>query len=185
VVVALAGTPLLSVAEQFGVKYRHLLEFNELSEANDIVRKDQLIFLQRKRRQGSNPFHLVTKGEALYDIAQEEAIRLDNLLAYNQLQGNEAPVVGQKLYLQKDAAERAAANADNNIRGTDIAKAEQTVPVVNMSATPSSVKHVVQHKETLFGIARKYGVEVDQVRSWNRLQNDAIRSGQELLIYKN
>lgn len=184
VVVAVAGTPLLSVAEQFGVKYRHLLEFNELSEADDIVRKDQLIFLQRKRRQGSNPFHLVTKEETLYDIAQEEAIRLDNLLAYNQLQGNEAPVVGQKLYLQKDAAERAAANADNNIRGTEIAKVEQALPVVNTPAT-TSVKHIVQNKETLFGIARKYGVEVDQVRSWNRLQNDAIRSGQELLIYKN
>ena len=184
VVVAVAGTPLLSVAEQFGVKYRHLLEFNELSEADDIVRKDQLIFLQRKRRQGSNPFHLVTKGETLYDIAQEEAIRLDNLLAYNQLQGNETPVAGQKLYLQKDAAARAAANADNNISGTEIAKVEQILPVVNMTAT-ASLKHVVQKKETLFGIARKYGVEVDQVRSWNRLQNDAIHSGQELLIYKN
>ena len=184
VVVAVAGTPLLSIAEQFGVKYRHLLEFNELSEADDIVRKDQLIFLQRKRRQGSNPFHLVTKGETLYDIAQEEAIRLDNLLAYNQLQGNETPVAGQKLYLQKDAAARAAANADNNISGTEIAKVEQILPVVNMTAT-ASLKHVVQKKETLFGIARKYGVEVDQVRSWNRLQNDAIHSGQELLIYKN
>lgn len=183
VVVALAGTPLLSIAEQFGVKYRHLLDFNELSEADDIVRRDQLIFLQRKRRQGSNPFHVVIKGETLYDIAQEEAIRLDNLLAYNQLQGNETPVAGQKLYLQKDAAERAAAN--NNIRGTEIAKAEPpSLPAVHMTAT-SSVKHVVQNKETLFSIARKYGVEVDQVRSWNRLQNDAIRSGQELLIYKN
>ena len=148
------------------------------------MRKDQLIFLQRKRRQGSNPFHLVTKEETLYDIAQEEAIRLDNLLAYNQLQGSEIPVVGQKLYLQKDAAERAAANVENKISGTEIAKVQQVVPAVNMPA-PSSVKHVVQSKETLFGIARKYGVEVDQVRSWNRLQNDAIRSGQELLIYKN
>lgn len=92
--------------------------------------------------------------------------------------------MGQKLYLQKDAAERAAANADNNIRGTEIAKVEQALPVVNTPAT-TSVKHIVQNKETLFGIARKYGVEVDQVRSWNRLQNDAIRSGQELLIYKN
>ncbi|HRP56013.1 glucosaminidase domain-containing protein [Agriterribacter sp.] len=185
VVVALAGTPLLSIAEQFGVKYRHLLDFNELSEADDIVRKDQLVFLQRKRRQGSNPFHLVTKGETLYDIAQEEAIRLDNLLAYNQLRGSEIPVAGQKLYLQKDAAERAAANAVNNMSGTEIAKAEQPLLPAVYTPAASSVKHVVQHKETLFSIARKYGVEVEQVRSWNRLQNDAIRSGQELLIYKN
>lgn len=185
VIVALAGTPLLALAEQYGVRYKHLLEFNELAESDDIIRKDQLIFLQRKRRQGANAFHVVRKTETLYDIAQEEAIRLDNLLAYNQLQGNETPVAGQKLYLQKEAAQHAVAEISNNITGTAVVKLEQTAPAVNAPSPLQLVKHVVQQKETLFGISRKYGVEIDQVRSWNRLQNDAIRSGQELLIYKN
>ena len=185
VIVGLAGTPLLAVAEQYGVRYKHLLEFNELTESDDIIRKDQLIFLQRKRRQGANAFHLVRKTETLYDIAQEEAIRLDNLLAYNQLQGNETPVAGQKLYLQKEAAQHAVAEISNNITGTAVVKLEQAAPAINAPSQLQLVKHVVQQKETLFGISRKYGVEIDQVRSWNRLQNDAIRSGQELLIYKN
>ena len=185
VIVALAGTPLLALAEQYGVRYKHLLEFNELAESDDIIRKDQLIFLQRKRRQGANAFHVVRKTETLYDIAQEEAIRLDNLLAYNQLQGNETPVAGQKLYLQKEAAQHAVAEISNNITGMELVKLEQAAPAVNAPSPLQLVKHVVQQKETLFGISRKYGVEIDQVRSWNRLQNDAIRSGQELLIYKN
>ncbi|HTN05805.1 glucosaminidase domain-containing protein [Agriterribacter sp.] len=185
VVVALAGTPLLAMAEQYGVRYKHLLEFNELTESDDIIRKDQLIFLQRKRRQGANAFHVVQKAETLYDIAQEEGIRLDHLLTYNQLQGNETPVAGQRLFLQKDAAQHAAAEIRNDITGQEIAKLEQTAPAVNTSAQLRSVKHVVQQKETLFSIARKYEVEVEQLRAWNRLQSDAIRSGQELLIYKN
>ena len=185
VIVALAGTPLLALAEQYGVRYKHLLEFNELAESDDIIRKDQLIFLQRKRRQGANAFHLVRKTETLYDIAQEEAIRLDNLLDYNQLQGNETPVAGQKLYLQKDAAQHAVAEIRNNMTEKEVVKLEQTLPAINAPSQLQLVKHVVQQKETLFGISRKYGVEIDQVRSWNRLQNDAIRSGQELLIYKN
>ncbi len=185
VIVALAGTPLLAIAEQYGIKYRHLLEFNELAEPDDIIRKDQLIFLQRKRRQGVNPFHIVRKAETLYDIAQEEAIRLDHLLAYNQLRGNETPVAGQRLFLQKDAAQHAVAEVSNNVKRTDMAKVAQTLPAINTPAQLQFVKHVVQQKETLFSIARKYEVEIEQIRSWNRLSDNAIRSGQELLIYKN
>ncbi|HRO47563.1 glucosaminidase domain-containing protein [Agriterribacter sp.] len=185
VIVALAGTPLLAIAEQYGVRYKHLLEFNELTEPDDIIRKDQLIFLQRKRRQGANAFHIVRKAETLYDIAQEEGIRLDHLLAYNQLRGNETPAAGQRLFLQKDAAQHTVAEVSHNITGTETAKLEQTPPAVNAPAQFRFVKHVVQQKETLFSIARKYEVEIEQIRAWNRLNDNAIRSGQELLIYKN
>lgn len=185
VVVAIAGTPLLAIAEQYAVRYKHLLEFNELSESDDIIRKDQLIFLQRKRRQGTNAFHVVRKGETLYDIAQEEAIRLESLLAYNHLQGSETLIAGQRLYLQKDAAQYAEEEERNRKVSTETVKAEQPVSPVNTSAQLRLVKHIVQQKETLFGISKKYEVEIEQIRSWNRLPDDAIRSGQELLIYKN
>lgn len=185
VIVATAGTPLLAIAEQYDVKYSHLLDFNELTEGNDIIRKDQLIFLQRKRRQGVNALRMVRQGETLHDIAQEEAIRLDYLLAYNQLQGDETPVAGQQIFLQKDAAAHVAAGAERNISKRETAKLEQVPPSVNVAEEPQHVRHIVQVKETLFSIARKYEVEVTQIRVWNRLRDDTIHSGQELLIYKN
>ncbi|HEX5024155.1 MAG TPA: glucosaminidase domain-containing protein [Agriterribacter sp.] len=184
VIVAAAGTPLLVLAEQYGIKYRHLLEFNELSEGNDIVRKDQLIFLQRKRKQGSKEFHLVRKGETLYDISQEEAIRLENLLSYNNLRGSEIPVTGQKLYLQKLAAEKTIAQ----VTYTEEQRVERSKFDQPLTATEEriqTVKHIVQNKESLHSIARKYEVGVEQIRTWNNLRNDAIRAGQELVIYKN
>lgn len=185
VVVVLAGTPLLSVAEQYGIRYKHLLEFNDLLEPDDIVRKDQLIFLQRKRRQGANAFHVVRREETLYDIAQEEAIRLESLLTYNNLQGNEIPVAGQRLYLQRDAAQHAEEEVRDTGTITSIVKADSPEHRINTSSPLRLVKHIVQQKETLFGISRKYEVDIDQIRVWNRLQDNAIRSGQELLIYKN
>lgn len=185
VVVIAAGTPLLAIAEQYDIKYRHLLDFNELTEAEDIVRKDQLIFLQRKRRQGANAVHIARQGETLHDIAQEEAVRLDYLLAYNQLRGDETPVAGQQIFLQKDAAAHMAAGAEDNINKQETAKLERTSLSVNIAEEPQYVRHIVQSKETLFSIARKYEVEITQIRAWNRLRNDTIHSGQELLIYKN
>ncbi len=184
VIVAVAGTPLLVLAEQYGIKYKHLLEFNELSEDNDIVRKDQLIFLQRKRKQGSVEFHLVQQGETLYDISQEEAIRLENLLSYNNLQGSETPEVGQKLFLQKLAAGKAIAGvAYTDEQKAELIKFDQPLTANDEPAQP--VKHVVQNKESLYSIARKYEVGISQLRMWNNLRNDAIHPGQELVIYKN
>lgn len=185
VVVVAAGTPLLAIAEQYNIKYTHLLDFNELTEADDIVRKDQLIFLQRKRRQGANAFHIAGQGETFHDIAQEEAVRLDYLLTYNQLRGDEMPVAGQKIFLQKDAAAYVVAGAESSISKRETAKLEQVPLSVNVAEEPQHVRHIVQAKETLFSIARKYEVEITQIRAWNRLRNDTIHSGQELLIYKN
>jgi LysM repeat protein len=36
--------------------------------------------------------------------------------------------------------------------------------------------------ETLYGIARRYGVTVDALRAANRLAGDALRVGQTLVI---
>jgi LysM repeat protein len=36
--------------------------------------------------------------------------------------------------------------------------------------------------ETLFGIARKYGVTVDAIRAANQLEGDRVRIGQTLVI---
>jgi LysM repeat protein len=42
--------------------------------------------------------------------------------------------------------------------------------------------HVVQAGETVFRIARQYGVSVQQIRKWNNLKNDVIEVGQQLVV---
>jgi len=46
-------------------------------------------------------------------------------------------------------------------------------------------KHVVQQKETLYGIGKKYGVSPDKIKEWNKLSNGNLKAGQELIIYTN
>lgn len=187
VIVALEGTSLLAIAEQYDVRYKHLLDFNEIPETDDIIRKDQLIFLQRKRRQGAQPVHVVQRGESLYDVAQEEGIRLDHLLTYNGLHRDDLLTAGQRLALQKDAIAAVAANNHHHNEAVLITNIVNRQPSANADKSHSlqQVRHIVQQKETLFGISRKYDVAVDQIRVWNQLKGDTIHSGQELLIYKN
>jgi len=96
------GTPLLSVAQQFNIPLARILDFNEMKETETLL-KDQLIYLQRKRKTGNNEFHIVKAGETLQDIAQEEAIRKESLLEYNHLQSYMQPAAGEQLFLRKKA----------------------------------------------------------------------------------
>jgi hypothetical protein len=83
VIFAKAGVSLLSIATQYEVPLGRLLEFNDLKE-QDVLAKDQLLFLQRKRRTGATAFHIVKQGETLYDICQTEGLRYEDLVRMNQ-----------------------------------------------------------------------------------------------------
>lgn len=96
------GTSFLAIAQQYAIPLSRIFEFNEIDQAESSD-KDQLIFLQRKRKTGVNEFHIVKPGEDLHDIAQSEAIRLENLKEYNWLRSDDKPAPGEKLYLQKKA----------------------------------------------------------------------------------
>ncbi len=63
----------------------------------DIAERDQLMYLQRKRKIGVEEYHVVQEGETLRDIAQVEGIRLESLLEYNLLKEGMQPAIGEKL----------------------------------------------------------------------------------------
>jgi LysM repeat protein len=100
-----AGASLLAVANQYNMPLGRLLDFNDLKE-EDVLIKNQLLFLQRKRKVGNNEFHIVREGELLYDICQSEGIRFESLLELNFLENNAQPAAGEKLYLQTNAPAR-------------------------------------------------------------------------------
>lgn len=181
VILAPAGSSLLAIAETYNVKYRHLLDFNEFEEGDDVLDYDQLIFLQRKRKQGAAEFHIVQPGEDMYDIAQAEGVRLDNLLEYNNLDADDVPMEGQRVYLQKKAASHAFKSGEKVLLQTEqvMVNAGEQMPANN------TMKHIVVVKETLYSIAKKYAVGIDQLKSWNSLQGNDLKPGQELIIYKN
>jgi len=105
VIYAKQGTSLLLIAQEHDIPLSKLLEYNDM-ENEEVLAKNQLIYLQRKRRTGSTDVHVVAIGETLHDISQAEAIRLESLLQYNKLQKSVQPAVGEKLYLQAMSREK-------------------------------------------------------------------------------
>jgi hypothetical protein len=105
VVYVQAGVSLLAIANQYEVPLGRLLEFNDMKE-EDVLVKGQLMFLERKRREGSIEYHVVRQGEGMYDIAQAEGVRLQDLLEMNQLAWGQEPAIGERIYLKRSAPAR-------------------------------------------------------------------------------
>ena len=113
VVFATGGTALLSIAQKYDVPLARLLDFNDIK--SDVLGKDQLVYLQRKRKTGANEFHIIKRGETLYDVCQVEGLRLESLAEYNHLQPYDEPAVGEKLSLREPAQNRPRLN-DNAVK---------------------------------------------------------------------
>jgi LysM repeat protein len=94
------GTSFLAIAKKYDVDLSKIFEFNEMTQAEETT-TDQLVYLQRKRKTGTNKIHIVQHGETLHDIAQQEAIRLESLIELNLLNDEDMqPAYGEQLFLQ-------------------------------------------------------------------------------------
>ncbi len=173
-----AGASLLALASAHSLRHSWLTDFNDLDPGSDILAQGQLIYLQRKRKHGAQPVHIVAEGESLYSISQQQGIRLESLRSLNRLEPGMEPAVGASLHLQKRADERPA---------LAVSPVVASVPVAMITPVPApanGIRHIVQSKETLFSLARKYEVTQEQIMQWNKLTSADLRVGQELVIYK-
>ena len=96
------GTSLLALANQYDISFSKLLEYNDMNEV-DVLTENKLIFLERKMKKGSTDFHIVQANETLYDICQQEGVRMDCILEYNCVKKNMQPLIGEKIYLRTPA----------------------------------------------------------------------------------
>lgn len=176
------GTSFLSIANEHRIALHRLFDFNDLPR-QEVADRDQLIYLQRKRKTGNNDFHTVAAGESLLDIAQIEGLRLESLLAYNHLQKNMQPEVGQTLYLRHKAP--AMPRLATAVAGIHVINSFSN----NEASAPSETSnaylvHIVQPKETVYSISKKYSVNMDDVLKWNDLSSVDLKIGQQLRIKK-
>jgi len=69
----------------------------------------------------------------------------------------------------------------NNL-GTDDLRVGQNLNII-LPAGIGVINHTVEDQETLFSISRQYDVEIEEIKSWNNLQENTIRPQQKLVLY--
>jgi LysM repeat protein len=157
---ALKGTSLLAIATRHKISLQRLLIINELDDG--LLDEDQLIFLQKKATKGNKDFIIVRKKETYYSIAQNNGIQLEKLLEYNHLYEDDDVLSGTKVYLKPTE------------------QLDQTK--MNSIKSSGTIFYTVKAKDGLFGIAQKYNVSVEQLKYWNKLSNENLQIGQQLIV---
>jgi peptidoglycan endopeptidase LytF len=120
--------------------------------------------------------HIVRAGESLYSIAKQYGLTVAQLKHLNRLITAHLRV-GQELTVS--GIFPTAENATQAKEQTDIK------PETNLIASKAETDwHIVVPGETLFGIARQYGVTVAQLVAGNGLLSNNLKVGQKLTILR-
>lgn len=95
---------------------------------------------------------------------------------YEVSQGETVYSIARKLQISREDIEKANPSVRDGLR------AGQTLyfPIEASSWQPR--RHTVKPKETIYGIARQYGITTDQLIQWNSQARDGIRKDQVLIV---
>lgn len=117
--------------------------------------------------------YVVKKGDTLYSISRKYEITVAELRTANNLSENDVLKEGAKLTIPTADISNAAALSSSK------AVSSESKPSVTL---PSAV-YQVQKGDTLYGIARKYGIKLPELLAMNNLDSNAtIKIGQKLSV---
>ncbi len=98
-VYARKGDTAESLAEELGLWAWEIYRYNDLSKDQPLV-EGQIVYLQPKRRNARESWHVVQEGETMHDISQKHGVRLRLLYRRNSVEQGDALVPGQRIQLR-------------------------------------------------------------------------------------
>ena len=151
------GDTLYGISNQFGVSVTELAELNNIK--GDNLKVGQVLKIPSNT--GSNPnnmfMYTVKSGDTLYKIATKYNTTVNAIKELN--------------YLKSD-----------NLTIGQILRIPETYTKEEDLVLPNYINYVVQKGDTLYGIAKKYNINVDTIIKDNSLTNNNLTIGQNLRI---
>ena len=92
------------IAKRHHSTLTNILSFNDLRE-NQSLAEGQLVFLAPKKTVARESYHIVKKGDKMWNVSQEYGVRLINLYERNIMKLGDEPVVGEIVYLRQKRTE--------------------------------------------------------------------------------
>lgn len=152
------GDSLYSIANKFGVSVENLKNANGISGNLINIGQSLVIPVDDEILPGDYVIYTVKRGDSLWNIASNYGVSVSDIVDYNNL-GTTLLQVGQQLFIPK------------------IGNFSDSDKVVN-----EGIVYVVVPGDSLWSIAKKYNITVDELKSYNQLNSNLLTIGQELII---
>jgi LysM repeat protein len=81
---ASSGTSLIAIATLADIDLAKLLSYNDLT-TDGLLRDNQIIYFEKKNKQGTVDLYTVTEDESLQSISQKNAVQLKSLAQFNNM----------------------------------------------------------------------------------------------------
>jgi membrane-bound lytic murein transglycosylase D len=183
---ARASETLPQLVSRSGVDLSDFLDYNDI-EIDHVPRAGFIYFTEKKNTQAPEGQHALIAGEDLWMISQRYAVQLKRLRKYNRLKGAENLQAGEVVWLSTNKLKAPGANQEADVLELDesgwitmgeVAAKDQS----ELGTGGSSTVHVVQKSDTLYSIARQYGVTVRELMTWNEKKDATLALGEQLRI---
>jgi membrane-bound lytic murein transglycosylase D len=198
------GEKLATIAQRFGISLARLKEINSLPGRKKQIAAQTLLVPITKS--GNAPTliahlpepapepaptvtadrkatHIVAKGDTVLNIAKRYGMSVAELKSRNKLKSNRL-ARGQKL------AVLAALKPEKTITAQAVTPAGKTGKVKTVVAEKKPTEagkhahYVVKRGDTVYSIARRFNVAVNDLQRWNRIPADySLQPGNKLMVY--
>jgi membrane-bound lytic murein transglycosylase D len=180
------GDSISEIAHKFGISVANLKKWNSLTTNNLVVGKSLKIFNDSKTSSlGDNTlknsaninYYKIKTGENITAIAERYKVPVSSIRKWNNIKGNKI-IAGTNLKIYSDAGVNDISDNSTNTKNKTSINKKSGSKTVKKSENYYSVKR----GDSLFAIAKKYGITVEDLRKMNKLNGNKLNQGQKLKI---
>ena len=161
-----SGDTLSAIARRYGTTVQELVNINNIQNPDLIYPGEKLRILTNSTTPGNEErgtgdiIYTVQRGNTLSQIARAYNVSIEHIVELNNIENPNLIYPGQKLRI-----------TESNV--TDLAPVDNTIQVY----------YVVKQGDTLYGIARRFGITLNEILQYNAIQNpNLIYPGQTIKI---
>ncbi len=200
------GDNLYSIANNYNISVEELKNLNNLT--SNILQIGQVLNLPTKETPSEYEVYIVKKGDSLYSIANKFNVNVDDIISLNNLGTTLLQIDQQILIPKKEVDEKSiyivkkgdslysiaikyGLTADDlkkaNNKTSNVLQIGEQLYIPGLTTEieePKSeeITYIVQLGDSLWSIAKKYGINVNDLKSYNNLTTNLLQIGQKLLI---
>nr|WP_277895930.1 LysM peptidoglycan-binding domain-containing protein [Enterococcus lactis] len=196
-----AGDSVWSVSNKYGITMAQLIQWNNIQ--NNFIYPGQQLTVSNSGStnsassntgssantnnsssantgsSSSQGTYTVKAGESVWSVANKNGITMNQLIEWNNIKNNFI-YPGQQLIVN-------GGNSVNTNTGSTTSAAKPNTP--NTSATTSTsssgnTMYTVKAGESVWSVANKHHITMDQLIEWNNIKNNFIYPGQQVIVKK-
>ncbi|MFD2390664.1 LysM peptidoglycan-binding domain-containing protein [Enterococcus gallinarum] len=171
-----SGDSVWSVANKHGITMDQLRNWNNIK--NDFIYPGQRLVVKNGTGSKSQAdtttatsstnagSYTVASGDSVWSVANKHGITMDQLRSWNNIK-NDFIYPGQALIVKNSGNKQTSS---------------PTTASTSISSSAGSQKYTVASGDSVWSIANKFGITMDQFRSWNNIKNDYVYPGQSVRV---